>query len=128
MKKQFLMTIAAAILSMAMVSAQGGMQRKSPEERTKETMEKLAVLNLDQTAKAKTDSVFSVFYKAQTKMFEEAMAGGGQVDREAMRSQRQKLADERDTQLKVIFTAEQFKKWKDEIEPSMRPQRGNRGQ
>jgi len=55
------------------------------------------------------------------------MAGGGQPDREKMMSESKKLADERDVKLKAIFTADQFKKWKDEIEPSLRPQRGGGG-
>jgi periplasmic protein CpxP/Spy len=54
-------------------------------------------------------------------------AGGGQPDREAMREKFQKLAGERDEKLKGIFNEDQFKKWKDEIEPSLRPQRRNGG-
>lgn len=117
----------AALLSTTGVMAQGGMQRKTVEERVKEVKEKLADFKLDADKSAKTDSAFTVFYRESQKAMEEAMASGGQVDREAMRANRQKLADERDAKLKLIFTEEQFKKWKDEIEPSMRPQRGQRG-
>ncbi len=35
----------------------------------------------------------------------------------------QKMAADRDDELKKIFDEGQFKKWKDEIEPSLRPQR-----
>ena len=45
-------------------------------------------------------------------------------DRDAMMAMRKELNDARDTKLKVVLTADQMKKWKDEIEPSMRPQRG----
>jgi protein CpxP len=125
MKKQILLLVAAAVLSIATVNAQG-FQRKTVEERVKETMDKIADFKLDKTNSDKTDSTFTTFYRAQQKMMEDMMAGGGQVDRDAMRAGRQKLADERDAQLKLIFTDDQYKKWKDEIEPSMRPQRGNR--
>jgi protein CpxP len=37
-----------------------------------------------------------------------------------------KLNIDRDEQLKQIFTDDQFKKWKDDIEPALRPQRPNR--
>lgn len=125
MKKQILLMVAAAVLSIATVNAQG-FQRKTVEERVKETMDKIADFKLDKANSDKADSAFTTFYRAQQKMMEDMMAGGGQVDRDAMRAGRQKLADERDAQLKLIFTDDQYKKWKDEIEPSMRPQRGNR--
>jgi hypothetical protein len=41
-----------------------------------------------------------------------------------MMAKRKELATERDNKLKAIFTADQFKKWQDEIEPALRPQRG----
>ncbi len=127
MKKQILLMVAAALLGIATVSAQG-FQRKTVEERVKETMDKIAEFKLDKTNSDKADTVFTTFYKAQQKMMEDMMAGGGQMDRDAFRTGRQKLADERDAQLKLIFSDDQYKKWKDEIEPSMRPQRGNRQQ
>jgi protein CpxP len=40
---------------------------------------------------------------------------------------RKKLMEERDEKLKKIFTDEQYKKWKDEIEPTTRPQRQGGG-
>jgi len=33
------------------------------------------------------------------------------------------LRDERDAKLKEIFTADQYSKWKNEVEVSLRPQR-----
>ena len=128
MKKHILMAIAAAIFSIATVNAQGGFQRKTVEERVKETMDKLVDFKLEKSKSDQAETVFTDFYKAQQKMMEDMMAAGGQIDREAMRTQRQKLADDRDTKLKTIFTDDQYKKWKDEIEPSLRPQRPNRQQ
>ena len=125
MKKQFILIVLAALFSISIVNAQGGGgQRKTPEERTKEAMEKLAPLNLDTDAKAKTETTIAEFYNAQQKAMEE-MRASGTMDREAMMAKRKELAEARDTKLKAIFTADQMKKWKDEIEPALRPQRGN---
>ena len=59
----------------------------------------------------------------------ELRSGGERPDREAMMAMRQQLADERDNKLKEVLTEEQMKIWKNELEPSLRPQRGggNRG-
>lgn len=125
MKKQFVSMLFAVMFSITALYAQGGGgQRQTPAERTKATMEKLAVLNLDADAKAKTEVVIADFNNTQQKAMEE-MRAAGTMDREAMMAKRKVLADARDEKLKVIFTAEQMKKWKDEIEPSLRPQRGN---
>jgi periplasmic protein CpxP/Spy len=88
-------------------------------------MRKVVVQDKDKAAL--TDSAFAAYYKAQDKMREEMMAGGGTPDRDAMREKMQKFAAERDDRLKKIFTDDQFKKWKDEIEPSLRPQRPGGG-
>lgn len=126
--KKAILFIAIVLTGVLATQAQGGgFQRRTPEERLKMTKEKLAPLNLDKDQTTKSDSVFMDFYRAQDKMFEEMRAGGGQPDREAMREKMQKNMGDRDEKLKKIFTEDQYKKWKDEIEPSLRPQRGNRG-
>jgi len=128
MKKQFILMLFAAIFSLTAANAQGGGgQRQTPEERTKATMEKMAPLNLDADAKNKTEVVMADFNKAQQKAMEE-MRASGSMDREAMMAKRKELSETRDARLKTIFTAEQMKKWIDEIEPSLRPQRGGGGQ
>jgi hypothetical protein len=55
------------------------------------------------------------------------MRAGGQVDREAMRAEMEKMNTDRDDKLKAVFTAEQFKKFKDVIEPTLRQRRGGGG-
>ena len=45
------------------------------------------------------------------------------ADLNAMMGKRKEFADARDAKLKLIFTEAQMKQWKDEIEPSLRPQR-----
>ena len=51
------------------------------------------------------------------------MRASGNMDREAMMTKRKELAEARDAKLKLIFTEEQLKKWINEIEPGLRPQR-----
>lgn len=123
MKKQFVLMAIAAIFSINAVTAQGSRQRQTPEERTKATMEKLAPLNLDDDSKTKTEVIFTDYYKAQQAAMEE-MRSSGNFDREAMGAKRKELSEARDKKLKDIFTEAQMKQWKDEIEPSLRPQRG----
>jgi periplasmic protein CpxP/Spy len=129
MKKAILL-LTIAITGVLAVQAQGGgggFQRRTPEERLKRVKEKLADLKLDQDQTTKSDSAFMDYFKAQDKIFEEMRAGGGAPDRDAIRDKMQKVAAERDEKLKKIFTEDQFKKWKDDIEPTTRPQRGGGG-
>ncbi len=122
MKKKIALLFAAAIFSITALVAQDGRQRMSPEERTKMTMEKMAPLNLSADVKTKIEKIMNDFYTAQQKAMQD-MRASGTMDRDAMMATRKKLADERDAKLKEIFTQDQMKKWIDEIEPSLRPQR-----
>ncbi len=65
-----------------------GMQRRTVPERVKMTMDKITpALNLDATQQAVQTGVFTDFYTAQMKMFQDARASGERPDR----SQFQKL-------------------------------------
>lgn len=130
MKKVFLL-LAIAITGAFAVQAQGqggggGFQRRTPEERLKMVKEKLVDLKLNADQTTKSDSTFMESFRAQGKMMEDMRAGGGAPDRDAMREKMQKINADRDEKLKKIFSEDQYKKWKDEIEPSMR-QRGGGG-
>ena len=115
--------VVAAMFSITVVNAQGGGgQRQTPEERTKATMEKMAALKLDDAAKAKVEVVIADFNNTSQKEMTAIRENGG--DRDEMMAKRKELADARDVKLKAILTETQMKQWKDEIEPSMRPQRG----
>jgi hypothetical protein len=131
MKKVILLLIAVATAGVFTANAQGGggggFQRRTPEENLKMVKEKLVDLKLTSEQTTKSDSVFLNFYKDRDKMMEDMRAGGGTPDRDAMREKSQKMSNDRDDKLKVIFSADQFKKWKDEIEPAMRPQRRQGG-
>jgi periplasmic protein CpxP/Spy len=129
MKKQIFLAVMASLLSITLLNAQGGgnFQRRTPEERLKPIHEKMDSAFKPEPAKmAKLDSIFIQSFREQDKKMEELRAGGGQPDRDAMMAMRQKLTDDRDAKLKEVLTESQMKTWKDDIEPSMRPQRGNR--
>jgi DUF4097 and DUF4098 domain-containing protein YvlB len=123
--KIVLIAVMLFVGSMA-ANAQGGFPRRTVEERVKAVDEKIAVFNLEKSKKDQADTVFTQYFKAADAKREEMM-NGGSPDREKMRSEMQKLSGDRDDKLKSIFTEDQFKKWKDEIEPSLRPQRPNGG-
>jgi len=119
--------IAVALFAGSVASnAQGGFPRRTIEERVKAVDEKISVFNLDKAKKDQADTVFTQYFKAVDAKREEMM-NSGSPDREKMRSEMQKLSGDRDDKLKSIFTDDQFKKWKDEIEPSLRPLRSNGG-
>ena len=128
MKKQFLMLAAILLAGTLVVNAQGGGQRRSVEERVQAIHQKLdSAFKLDAAKLAQVDSVFANYYRASEKMREEFIAGGR--DRSAMREKMQPLTDARDKELLPLLGEANFKKWKDEIEPSMRrggPGGGNR--
>ncbi len=130
MKKQFLLLATALLVGTTTMYAQGGFQRQTPEERLKPIHEKIdSAFKLTAEKLAKVDSIFLELFKQQDAKMAELRSGGDRPDREAMMAMRQQLADERDNKLKAILTEEQMKTWKNEIEPSLRPQRGggNRG-
>ena len=130
MKKQFLLLATALLVGTTTMYAQGGFQRQTPEERVKPIHEKIdSAFKLTAEKLAKVDSVFLESFKQQEAKMAELRSGGERPDREAMMAMRQQLADERDNQLKEVLTEEQMKIWKNELEPSLRPQRGggNRG-
>jgi protein CpxP len=127
MKKQITLSIVAIFITVTSITAQGqGGPRMTVEERVKAVNEKLADFKLAPDKLAKTDSIFTAYYTTMQKEREAMMSSGGTPDRDAMRAKMLKLNIDRDEQLKLIFTDDQFKKWKDDIEPAMRPQRPNR--
>ena len=124
MKKIFLFICLLSSAGFIMAQGGGGQPRRTVEERVKLTMEKIIPpLTLNKEQETKTDVVFSEYYKAMDK-FRESLEPGTRPER----SQFEKFITERDEKLKKVFTEEQFKKWKDDVEPSLRPQRsgGNR--
>ena len=127
MKSKFLL-LAFMLFAAVAVNAQGqgggNFQRRTVEERVKTVHEKLDSAFKPAAAKlTEIDGIFTEYYKASDKVRDELMAGGGRPDRDAMMAKMQPIMDERDNKLKKVLSEAEFKKWKDEIEPSMRPQR-----
>ena len=110
-----------AFLFAATISAHAQVtQRRTVEERVKSAMDKISEpLNLDKAQQDKTTAVFTDYYTSQNKMREDARASGTRPDRSVM----EKIMNERDDKLKSIFNDDQFKKFKSDIEPALRPKR-----
>ena len=119
MERKITMLFALILIATTGIYAQG-MQRRTVPERVKATMDKITTpLNLDASQASRTDSVFTDYYTAQMKMFQDAQASGNRPDRSAF----QKLMQDRDAKLQTIFTADQYTKFKNEVEETLRPQR-----
>jgi protein CpxP len=128
MKTRIAVMISFFLFGTIAVNAQGGFQRRTVEERVQIVQQKLdSAFKLDKTKLAGADSAFANYYRATDKVRDEMMSGGGQPDFQAMREKMQPFMDERDTKLKGILTEDQFKTWKDQIEPSLRQRRQGSG-
>ena len=120
MKAKVMVFVALLFAKTISTNAQTGRQRLTVEDRVKLAMNKLtSSLNLDTTEQNKTIAVLTDFYTAQDKMRADARASGNRPER----SEFIKILNDRDDKLKAIFTGDQYKKFKDEVEPSLRPQR-----
>jgi hypothetical protein len=124
MKTKISMLIALFFAIISGANAQQGMQRRTVEERVKNAMDKISdTLQLNHDQQQKTSAVFTDYYTAVDKMRADARASGNRPDR----SEFEKMMNDRDEKLKAIFTDDQYKKFKDNVEPSMRPQRRQGG-
>ena len=128
MKTKITWMIIFGVFGAIAANAQGGFQRRTVEERVQIIQQKLdSAFKLDKAKLAEADSVFAGFYRSTDKMRDEMMSGGGQPDFQTMREKMQPLIDERDKKLQGMLTQDQFKTWKDQIEPSLRPRRQGGG-
>ncbi len=117
--------IALAVSTLLVTSVNA--QRRTVEERVSAVHEKfVSSFQLDAAKLAKVDSAFATYYRKQDKIREEARQGGERPDFQAMREKMQPAIEARDKELQGLLTAEQYKKWKEEIEPGMAPQRPGR--
>lgn len=130
MKRQIVILVLFLFTGFSYVNAQGGGggQRRTVEERVKMVHVKIdSAFKLDATKMAEVDSIFATAYRTQDKLREDMMSGGGQPDFQAMREKMQPIMDDRDAKLKKALGDDNFKIWKEQIEPSMRPQRRQGG-
>lgn len=129
MKKSiFILSLLFLAGSVTVMAQGGGGQRRTVAERVERVHVKIdSAFHLEAAKQAQVDSAFATFYRAQDKLREEAMAGGGQPDFQAMREKSQPLMEARDAQLKTILGDDKFKIYKEGIEPTMRGGRGGGG-
>ena len=128
MKMKFVLVIAILFAVTATVNAQGGGQRRTVEERVKMIHEKVdSAFKLEPEKLTKVDTAFANYYRQQEKIRQELMSGGERPDMAVMREKMQPAIDARDKELKTILTDEQFKKWKEELEPALMQRRGGGG-
>jgi hypothetical protein len=117
------MMMLAGVLMANAQGGQGGM-RRTPEERTKRVVDTLTTLfKLDQNQQTQSTAAFMDYNKAMDKLREGMQGGGARPDRAEI----EKLTTERDEKLKKALGEDQFKKYKDEIEPAMRMRRQGGG-
>jgi periplasmic protein CpxP/Spy len=127
MKKTFLLLFAAFSLA-ATLNAQPGGFRRTIEERVAIVHHKIdSAFKLEPAKLTQVDSAFANYFRSQDKLREELMSGGQRPDMQVMREKMQPIMAARDAELKGIFSEDQYKKWKEEIEPSLRPQRPQGG-
>jgi hypothetical protein len=129
MKKSiFILSLLFLAGSVTVMAQGGGGQRRTVAERVERVHVKIdSAFHLEAAKQAQVDSAFSTYYRAQDKLREEARAGGGQPDFQAMREKSQPLMEARDAQLKTILGDDKFKIYKEGIEPTMRGGRGGGG-
>ncbi len=124
MKLKFGIFLTLMIAGVFVANAQGG-SRRTVEERVQAVHAKMdSAFKLDTEKQVKADSAFANYYRQQDKIREEMRSDGERPDFQAMREKMQPALDARDKELKALLTDEQFKKWKEEIEPAMMPRRG----
>jgi periplasmic protein CpxP/Spy len=140
MNKKLIVFIVSVIFTVSAIAQDGGGrgfggQRRTVEERVKMVHTKFdSTFHFEADKQAKVDSAFAEQYRAQDKLFAEMRANftPGQAPDPAVREQMQEKMKElgiaRDEKLQGILTETEYKKWKDELEPAMRPQRGQGGQ
>ncbi|MEO5996268.1 MAG: hypothetical protein ABIN89_06050 [Chitinophagaceae bacterium] len=110
MKLGLLSVMMLAGVMIANAQGGGGGMRRTPEERAKRVVDTLTTeFKLDQSHQTQATAVFVDFYKSMTQ-------GISAEDRT-------KLMGDRDEKLKKVLSDDQFKKFKDDIEPAMRPRR-----
>jgi periplasmic protein CpxP/Spy len=124
MKKQMVLLLALIIAGTTATFAQGGgggFRQRTVEERVQSIHHVIdSAFKLDAAKLIQTDSVFATYYRATDKIRQELMSGGERPDRAVMMEKLAPATEARDKELKVILGDDNFKKFKDEIEPSMR--------
>ncbi len=122
--KAFILAIVLFVFT-GVLNAQGS--KRSVESRVENVMNKFDVLKLDKATSETVSEIFTDFYTAQDKIRDNIQGpattlaqGFARQDYQSVRKQNEKIIDDRDKRLKKALTTDQYKKWTDEIEPSLR--------
>lgn len=125
--KAFLLAFVLFVFT-GVINAQGS--KRSVESRVENAMEKFADFKLDKSTTETVTEIFTDFYTAQDKIRDNIQGpstslaqGFARQDYQSVRKQNEKINDDRDKRLKKALTADQYKKWTDEIEPSLKSKR-----
>jgi periplasmic protein CpxP/Spy len=139
MKKRITMLLIAGFFTASLFAQEGGGRgfggmRRTVAERVADIHKKFdSTFHFATDKQAKVDSAFADFYRSQDRFREEMRANatpGQQPSPEAMQAAREKMQEfqvARDEKLQGILSEDEYKKWKNELEPSMRPQRRREG-
>lgn len=125
MKKSILILAIALIAGITSSFAQGGFQMPTPEERFKRVEFKLdSAFKLEPEKMKEAKAAFMEYYKGQDKVREEVFSGGGQPDFQAMQEKMKPHQEALDAKMKPVLGEENFKIWKEKIEPTLRRRGG----
>lgn len=106
----------------------GGFQMPTPEERVKRVHFKAdSAFKLDEKKMKDVEAAYLDYYKAQDKVREDLMASNGgnfQGMREQMQEKMKPYTEALDTKIKPILGDDNFKIWKEQIEPTLRGRGG----
>jgi hypothetical protein len=118
----------SAIFVISVNAQPGSFQRQTPEERVAAIHTKLdSAFKIEPSQFAALDTALTVLFRQQEEKMREMFSSGTRPDRETMMAERKKYTDARDEMIKAVLKEEDFKIWKEKIEPSMRPRRPDGG-
>jgi protein CpxP len=104
MKKLVMLVLVAVMAAGTCFAQMGG----TPEERLKRELDGLTTaLSLTPDQVAKVTPIVTEAQKARSEMFQKMRDSGGQMDREKMMAEGQKMQADTDAKLKAVITAEQ---------------------
>lgn len=120
--------ILAFVLFLFTGIAQAQNSKRNPlEAKVENVTKRFEVLKLDKETTETITEIFTDFYTAQDKIRDNIQGpattlaqGFARQDYQSVRKQNEKIIDDRDKRLKKSLSAEHYKKWTDEIEPSLR--------
>ena len=116
--KKFFLTIFLSIAIQGFLYAQS-----SPKERTEKVINKFeTVISISKETKNTLKTIFTEYYQGSEKLREQLKSGKTQGEEAYQKARKQKelLERKREGQLKKALTADEYKKWITEINPTIK--------